>query len=113
MTHITHADAKKFKCPVARTFDGGKRATCDGDACILWRWKAIPSNDHRFISAINRTQTDMHATHEALEAKKDKPTSKAAASFHKAAVAKVAAQPWDFMFMTDEDRGYCGLGSAP
>ena len=44
---------------------------------------------------------------------KNPDTKKTANSFHKDAVATVAAAPWDFIFMVDDDRGFCGLGGKP
>tara|TARA_R110000851_G_scaffold22626_13_gene67039 strand:+ start:6701 stop:7021 length:321 start_codon:yes stop_codon:yes gene_type:complete len=102
----TQKEAKKLKCPVARTFGDGKKATCDGDACLLWRWRELSVSDHRVLSAYARVQQDMLA-------KEPADTKKTANSFHKAAVQKVAAAPWDFIFMTDDDRGFCGLGGKP
>ena len=109
MTYFTQKEAKQIKCPVARTFDDGKSATCDGDKCLLWRWRDLPVNDHRVLAAYTRVQQDMLAEDKGI----NPDTKKTLATFHKAAVAKVASAPWDFIFMTDDDRGYCGIGGKP
>ena len=59
MTYFTQKEAKQTKCPVARTFDDGKSATCDGDKCLLWRWRDLPANDHRVLGAYARVQQDL------------------------------------------------------
>ena len=109
MTYFTQKEAKQTKCPVARTFDDGKSATCDGGECLLWRWRDLSGNDHRVLSAYTRVQQELLSSEQA----KNPDTKKNAGSFHKDAVAKVAAAPWDFIFMTDDDRGFCGLGGKP
>ena len=109
MTYFTQKEAKQTKCPVARTFDDGKSATCDGDKCLLWRWRDLPANDHRVLGAYARVQQDLLAA----EREKNPDTKKTANSFHKDAVATLAAAPWDFIFMVDDDRGFCGLGGKP
>lgn len=110
MTYLTPPEARKtMPCPVARTFDKKVGPNCDADACPMWRWREIAANDNRVMSAYRRVQQDM------LTAKKEKnPDSNSTLNtFHKQAVAKVAAAPWDFIFMDDEDRGFCGLAGKP
>jgi hypothetical protein len=109
LTYLTETEAAKRRCPIARTFNEGKAPNCDGSACILWRWRDLAANDPRVVSAYVREQALL------LDAEKarDPATKKTADSFHKQAVARVAAAPWDFIFMGDEDRGFCGLGGRP
>lgn len=109
MTYITEKNAKTKYCPIARTFHEGKKAVCDGGDCILWRWKVLPANDNRFLSAVIRKQHDLFEA-----AQKLNPDSKRkVAGYHKEAVAAVAAAPWDSIFMNEDDRGTCGLGGKP
>lgn len=109
MTYIPNKDANSMKCPIARTFDEGKSSHCDGEDCILWRWRPLAANDNRFMSALKR---EMHRMHQEERAKNPK-TKRSEASFHKDANAMIAERPWDFINMGDEDRGYCGLGGKP
>lgn len=100
--YIKEAEANTWDCPIARTFNEGKTATCDGSACILWRWREIQASDGVFTAAVQRTMACL-----AQEDGKGKPAS----SFHKAAVAQVARDPEGYGVTTD--RGYCGLGGKP
>jgi hypothetical protein len=105
--------AKSFMCPLARTHEVKERAGCDGAKCILWRWGSISANDHRFRRAVSQAQTEMCEAAQALENKKDKPRQRQVDSFHKAAVLKISTAPHDYISMTEDDRGYCGLGGKP
>lgn len=109
MTYVTEKDASALPCPIARTFDQGKAAHCDGADCILWRWKSVAANHPKFQSALKREMGSMLAEAKA----KDRNTKKTEGSFHKEAAARIADRPWDFMFMSEDDRGYCGLGGKP
>lgn len=110
MTFITPKQARKdHPCPFARTFHEKKGGNCDADKCIAWRWRPLAANDPRVLSAYTRVATEMMDD----ERKKTPDTKKTIASFHKASVAKVAAANEDFIFMTDDDRGFCGLAGKP
>lgn len=67
------------------------------------------ANDNRFISAVKRETMEMLDE----ERKKRPDTKKTENFFTKAAVARVSSRPWDFIFMGEGDRGYCGLGGKP
>lgn len=109
MTILTQAEAAKFKCPVARTFDEGKSPTCDGGGCILWRWAPILATDRRFMIAVKAKQTQLLENYQRANPEKSKKLE----SFINQAVAEVAKEPWTFMKMTSKDRGFCGLGVKP
>lgn len=109
MTYITEKQAAELECPIARTFDQGKSARCDGSKCILWRWKEIPSNDHRFMSAVKREAVSMLTDYNAGNPEKKRTES----YFVKAATAKVSADLWGNIIPNETDRGYCGLGDKP
>lgn len=110
MTFFTHADAKATICPIARiTGEEKPKSKCQGEACILWRWKDMAANDPRFLGAITRVQMELMEA----ERKANPDTKKTQGSFAKEATAKVSASPWMFAFMTDKDRGFCGLGGRP
>lgn len=110
MTYLTPPEARKsMPCPVARTFSEKKGPNCDADACPMWRWRELSVSDNRVLSAYVRVATDLLDQ----ERKKNPETKKTVDGMHKQAVQIVAAAPWDFIFMNDEDRGYCGLGGKP
>ena len=102
MTYLTEAEASERQCPIARTFDGGKKPTCEGSPCILWRWKTILAGDPLFTSAIKREEAVL-----AQEDGKGKPGS----HYHKQAVSNVARDPDGHGVV--QTRGFCGLGVRP
>jgi UDP-2,3-diacylglucosamine pyrophosphatase LpxH len=65
--------------------------------------------DPRVKSAYAKVQNDLMAQ----EQSKNPESKKTPGHFHKEAVQIVNAAPWDYIVMTDEDRGYCGLGAKP
>lgn len=106
---ISEKQAAKLKCPIARTFDEGKKAHCEGCSCILWRWGPIPANDPRFLSAVKREAMSMLADYNA-----GNPEKKRSESYYtKKAVAKVSADLWGNIISNESDRGYCGLAGKP
>jgi hypothetical protein len=102
LTYLTEAEAAEKRCPVARTFPDGKRANCDGPACILWRFKTILASDPLYQSAVKREEASL--------AQED-GTGKPGTSFHKQAVANVAIDPEGHGVV--QTRGFCGLGGRP
>lgn len=110
MTYLTPPEARKaMPCPVARTFAEKVGPNCDADKCPMWRWRELSVMDHRVIAAYLRVAQDLLSEDKA----KNPDTKKNVDSMHKRAVATVSAAPWDFIFMDDNDRGYCGLGGKP
>ena len=102
MTGITPQEAAAFRCPIARTFNEGKSAACDGPACILWRWTPLAMGaDH--AAAISK---EMKRIAEA-EGKKGGPV------YHQKAVAAVTADPAAHGLPVAPTHGYCGLGGKP
>jgi hypothetical protein len=101
--YLTPAQAREtFPCPVARTFDQKVGPNCDGDRCILWRWRAIMASDALFQSAVKREMACL-----AQEEGNNKPPM----TFHKKAAANVAANPEGYG--VKREVGYCGLGGVP
>lgn len=100
--YMTEDEAKAFKCPVARTFDTGKKATCEGASCILWRWKPVTADNPFFQSAVKRKEATL-----ALEHNKGKDPSRYHAQAAKAVSADLEGHG------VKSDRGYCGLGGNP
>lgn len=105
MTYRTVEDSKKMICPIARiTGNEPTKAKCQGDACMLWRWRGMSAMDPRFLGAITRET-------EALKAENPK---KPAGSLHKEAVKRVTKDPVAYTFPDPEiDIGFCGLGGPP
>lgn len=100
--YMTDDEAKKFNCPVARTFEDGKKATCDGSKCMMWRAQSVLKTNQFFMSAVKREEACL-----AVKLNKGLNPDK----YHKAAVANVAADPEGYGVISD--RGYCGLGGRP
>jgi hypothetical protein len=92
-----------WECPVARTMHKpGTNGMCKGDTCAAWRYLPLLANDPAFKSAVQREIEAMHA---------DSGQSKDL--LHKAAVARVTADPSAYSVPGHHERGYCGLGSRP
>lgn len=99
MTYLTEEEAAEKMCPIARTFADGKSATCDGSECILWRWKPVHASDPLFMSAVKREMAMLA---------QDDGAGRPMVSYHKPAVANVAADPVGHGVV--QTRGFCGLG---
>jgi hypothetical protein len=112
MTLLTPTEATKRLCPIARiSARQGKTpddvpATCCGPQCTLWRWKAITTNDHRFLSAVAR---EAALIEEERQGKTDKPKKSATSE----AAERVGFAVDRYIVRTDDDKGWCGLGGRP
>jgi hypothetical protein len=101
MHSLTPEDAAKtWECPVARTFADPSKM-CRGPKCAAWRFLPLMADDPAFKSAVAREIEEMH-----------KATGKGKAALHKAAVARVAADPSLYSIPGHHERGYCGLGGG-
>lgn len=108
MTLRTPEEAATLKCPLARTFDTGKRPTCDGPDCILWRWQPASAGDPRFVAAVIREQASLAQDEAKLTGQPVAKTQK----YHKEAVKNVMANP-EGCGCPPHEKGWCGLGGKP
>jgi len=87
-------------CPVDNT------QVCHGPKCGAWRWKALSSNDPRFVSAVKDEMSRLYG----CEIEKDPETKRTLAGFHKQAVANVNYAFSETVERLPDDLAFCGLG---
>lgn len=103
MTYLTPDDARVgYKCPVARTFSEKIGHNCDGDACILWRWRSMMASDPVFMAAVKREETRLAD---------EEGKGKSPHHFHKKAVSNVVSDLG--AHGVKPTLGFCGLGGTP
>jgi hypothetical protein len=96
--------AKRWECPVARTFGKTDTPMCRGPRCAAWRFLPLLASDPSIVSAVQR---EMQAI--ADEQGEKKP----AATYHKKAVERVMRDPSAYAIPSHHERGFCGLGPKP